>query len=111
MEPREFMAKVKRLADIQATVELLEEEAEEIKAEIADHIGEPGSKTIGDVRVTLKAGQRRIDPVKFAELYPPEKFPNLYKSVPDTDAARKKFGEAGLAPAMKPEGKRSVTLG
>jgi hypothetical protein len=111
MTDEEFMKKVQRLATIQATVDILTEEAEDIKAEIADHIGQPGTKNIGNVKVTLKAGQRRVDPERFEMVWPRESHPELYKSVPDTEAARKRFGEAGMAKVVKPEGKRSVVLG
>lgn len=102
---------VKRLSIIQATVEMLNEEADEIKAQIEDALGAPGTYPVGNAKVTIKAGQRRVDPTLFESVWPVGTHPELYKRVPDTDAARKKFGEAGMAKVVKPEGKRSVVLG
>jgi hypothetical protein len=63
-------------------LEAIEALKEAIRAEVGHT---PGDHEAGNLKVNIQANNR-LNPDKFREAYPPDKFPALYKQVPNTDA-------------------------
>ena len=81
---------------LQAQAEQIKERLDEIKVQLINR-HKPGTHTIGDHKVQIRAGVRRLNSTRLAAAYPVEQFPQLYKASFDTAAVKNEFAPAALA--------------
>lgn len=101
-------AQALKISDLQARIKTMQEQVDGLKTSILDQWPE-GSYQAGGLKVTVKAGAKTINPARFQEQFPPEKYPDLYKLAPDSRQARKKLGEDALTGVMTSR-KPTVTI-
>lgn len=101
-------AQALKISDLQARIKTMQEQVDGLKTSILDQWPE-GSYQAGGLKVTVKAGAKTINPARFQEQFPPEKYPDLYKLAPDSRQARKKLGEDALNGVMTSR-KPTVTI-
>lgn len=92
-------AQARKIVDLQAQGERIQEQVDRLKAQILDQWPE-GTYQAGGVKVSVRAGAKTINTSQFRQEFPPEERPNLYKLTPDLTAARKQLGEERLARLM-----------
>lgn len=100
---------VARLATIRDTIAVLTDEEAELKATLAESLGQ-GTHEVGNVSVTVRAGTRRFDAKRFEAAVPPGARPELYKQAPDLAAVKRHYAPAELEQFYGEAGKASVIV-
>ncbi|QIK83010.1 hypothetical protein [Sanguibacter sp. HDW7] len=80
----------------------------EIKAILATRLP-IGSLAVGDYKVIVKAGARRLSTSRLTAAFPVESYPALYKAALDTAAVKEQFAPAALA-EYQDQGKPTVEV-
>lgn len=86
---------VNEAVSLQAQAEQIKERLDEIKIQLINKKA-PGTHTIGDHKVQIRAGVRRLSSTRLAKDFPAETFPQLYKNSFDTAAVKNEFAPAAL---------------
>ena len=99
-------ALVREYADLQAEVAPMQERMDDIKTTLRG-LGQ-GSHEVAGLKVTI-ARNARLDSKKAQELYPAEKYPEIYKTSLDSTALKRMVAPA-VYDAMSTEGEPRVTI-
>lgn len=80
---------------LQTQMEQAKERLDEIKIQLINR-RKPGTHSIGDHKVQIRAGVRRLNSSRLAAAFPVEQFPKLYKAAFDTAAVKHEFAPTAL---------------
>ena len=98
-----------QLADLKARKAELDQQINDLTALILRHT-QDGRYETGDLTLTVTAGNRTIDPVKFMGQFPVEQYPEYYELKPKSLSKVEKLeGSARIAGCVR-QGARRVTV-
>ena len=98
-----------QLADLKARKAAIDQQITDLTALILGHT-QDGRYEAGDLTLTVSAGNRTIDPVKFMGQFPVEQYPEYYELKPKSLSKVEKLeGSARIAGCIH-QGARRVTV-
>lgn len=91
-------AKIQHLHDLREDIKLLKQEESELTRELLDQLP-VGTTRIGDLKVSVRPGNQRIDPALFAAGMPVRENPDLYELKPKSlSQVKELIGLRGVEP-------------
>lgn len=101
---------VEQVTALDVEIEERQTKRKQLVDTIAQLVDDVGTYAAGSAQVQVKYGPRRFDKARFAEQYPVGKYPELYKSEPDTTAVKHELSGKVLDTFYGAPGARQVIV-
>lgn len=109
--PAAVVKLVEEITRLDVEIEERQTRRKQLVDTVAQLVPETGTYAAGSAQVLVKPGARRLDAGRFAEQYPVEKYPELYKApAPDTTAIKHELGGKALDTFYGAPGARQVIV-